>query len=151
MTGQARPHGLPDAFTAHTFAPELAEVYLSTFRALRREAEARPGLATLQAMVAERAAHTFTRLKAYDASPEPIYAPDYERASRSFTEHVKNILASAKDQDDTDVTVRTAIRGITEATIEAVDAAVEDGTLTDADRRELLRRLSRNLHEIWPE
>ena len=139
--------GVPAGFLANSFSPEMEQVYLRTFQALRRESEARPGLATLQSMVNERAAHTFTRLKTWDASPDPIYAPDYDRMARSFNEAVKSILASAKDDDTADVTIKLAMKDVMESLMTAVDASVEDGLLSEDDRAALLRRFSRALHE----
>lgn len=142
--------GLPAGFTANNFTPEMEEVYLRTFRALRRESEARPGLTTLQAMVNERAAHTFTRLKSWDASSEPVYQMDYDRMARAFNEAVKSILASAKDDDTADVTIRMAMNSMTESFLRAVDDSVEDGLITDDDRSALLRRFRRHLEDSLP-
>jgi hypothetical protein len=143
-------HGLPAAFLANNFPEELAELYRTTFLGLRRDAEARPGMATLQAMVCERAAHGFARLKAYDASLDPIYPPDYDRASKSFAETLKSIIATAKDGDDDETTLRLVMSQILNATVDAADASVAEGLISEDDRRAFLQTVSDRLRQAYP-
>lgn len=130
---------LPAGFTANRFPPELEAVYRHLFIALRREAEARPGLAMLRTMVAERAAMTFTRLKQFDQA-ERVYQPDYARAAKDLTQIVNNLLAATKGDDDDDSHVRLVASEMLRSLIEAIDSAKDDGLIDDDSRSELLQR-----------
>lgn len=140
------PPGFPEGFTANNFTPEQEQAYLHILRSLVREAEARPGFNMLRSMIAERTAHTFTRLKAYDTEAQ-VYPPDYDRTSKSFAEMVNRLLAAAKDGDDDDTRIRMLARQVGEAAVRAVEVSVETGDLTDDEASAIFKRLGENMRE----
>lgn len=152
MTDQPRPDrqpvDLPASFLAHSFPPELELVYVQIFNGLRHDSEARPGMRTLNLMTAERAAHTFTQLKSFDAQEDRVYPPDYARTAKTFSETVKNLLASVKDGDDDQALARLAATQITRSMVEAVDASVDDGLLTEDDAAAIMGKVRARLAEV---
>lgn len=140
------PPGYPEGFTANSFTPAQEQAYLHIFRSLVREAEARPGFNMLRSMIAERTAHTFSRLKAYDTETQ-IYPPDYDRTSKTFSELVNRLLTAAKDGDDDDTRMQLFGRDVGEAAVRAIEVGVENGDITEDVASSLYKRLSANLHE----
>jgi hypothetical protein len=100
----------------------------------------------LRSMIAERTAHTFTRLKVYDTQPQ-VYPPDYDRTSKSFAEMVNRLLAAAKDGDDDDTRIRLLARQVSEAAVRAIEVSVENGDLTDDEASAIFKRLGANMRE----
>src|SRR5262245_9386963 len=90
---------LPDAMLGNQFPEDIDARYRRNFRALRRDAQARPGLASLQSMLAERAAYSHARIKAMDAATRDPYGPDYDRANQTFLKAAQQILAAAKTDE----------------------------------------------------